>query len=84
MNSIIQMLRFSPVAFAVTGMICGLIISADFLVAFVCLGACMGAAIGIITAVMCLVANQKSYVSMAALACNLILFVVIAREMQLM
>jgi len=83
MNAMSKMSQFSPVVFALLGLICGLIISKSYVLGFTCLGACLGALVGIIASVMCLVVDRKNCVSTAALVCNLILFVVIAKELQL-
>jgi hypothetical protein len=83
MNYIIKILQFSPIVFSIIGLICGLIISEKLLIAFICLGACMGAVIGIISAVICLIANQKCCVSIAALVSNILIFVVLAKELQI-
>jgi hypothetical protein len=79
----VKVLQFSPIACAVMGMFCGLIVSEKYLIAFICLGACLGAVIGIISAVICLATMRKNCVSIATLVCNVILFVVIARELQI-
>jgi len=83
MKFLVKVMQFSPIACAVIGMLCGLIISEKHLISFICLGACLGAIIGIISAVICLVTMRKNCVSIVTLVCNVILFVVIARELQI-
>lgn len=81
-KSILKMLQYSPVAFAFLGLICGLIFSNTLIMGFACLGALLGAMVGIFSAMRCLLI-QKNYVSMVSLAVNVVLFIVIAKEMQI-
>lgn len=83
MNFMSKVSQFSPVVCTLLGLVCGLIAGKSYVPGFTCLGACLGAALGLIASLMCLVANRKNYTGMGALVCNLALFILIARELQL-
>jgi hypothetical protein len=77
-------LKYATIAFAVIGLICGGLANHTLAVSYCCLGLMLGALLSVVAAVMCMFVNRINKLNTISLVLNVILFVVIAREFQIL
>lgn len=82
-ETILKALMLSPVTLGVIGLILGLVFSRSYLEGFMWLGVCFGALVGTCAAVGCLFNSRFKCANISYLAVNLIIFVVVAKEMMI-
>ncbi len=82
-NKVVMAMRFSAVVFGMIGLCLGFIFFKHAATAFAVLGVTFGTLVGVVAAVYCLVINRRNCVSLASLIGNLVLFIIVAREMQI-
>lgn len=83
MRSMYMTLKYATVAFAVIGLACGAVFHLSYTWGLVSLLTCFGAAVSVIAAGICMYVHRVNKVNSLSLVLNLLLFIVIARELQL-
>ncbi len=83
MRSVYMTLKYATIVFALIGLACGAIFQLSYTWGLVSLLTCFGAALSVIAAAICMYVHRINKVNALSLVLNLILFIVIARELQL-
>lgn len=83
MRSVYLAVKYATVVFAVIGLVCGAILQLRFTWGLVSLLTCFGAGLSVIAAGICMYVHRINRVNILSLVLNLLLFIVIARELQL-
>lgn len=82
-ETILKALMLSPVTLGIIGLGLGLIFSRSYLEGFMWLGVCFGALVGTCASVGCLVNSRFKCANVVYLAVNVIIFVIVAKEMMI-
>jgi len=83
MKSVYMTLKYATVVFALIGLACGAIFHLIYTWGLVSLLTCFGAAVSVIAAAICMYVHRINTVNVLSLVLNLLLFIIIARELQL-
>jgi len=75
--------KYATVVFALAGLLYGSLAHVSYTTSLVCLLACIGAALSVLAAVTCMLVNRVNRVNVLSMILNLILFIVLAREMDI-
>ena len=83
MRMISMTFKYATIVFALAGLVYGSLSHLPYTTSLVCLLACIGAAVSVIAAAACMLVNRVNRVNVLSLILNLILFIVLAKEMEI-
>ncbi len=83
-NPLKNVLPFSGIILGLTGFLIGLFFFRNLMVGIAVMGVLAGAVVGIVAAISCLIINRRYCVGAVSLVFNLILFIIVAKEMQIL
>jgi hypothetical protein len=84
MSIILISSKYATIIFAFLGLLCGVLLQHSYTMTFAFLGGLIGAAVSIVTSAASMIVNRINRMNVISLVLNLILFIVIARGIQMM
>jgi len=82
-NPLMNVLPFSAVILGLTGLLVSMFFFRNLMAGVAVMGVLAGAVVGIVAAITCLIINRRYCAGAVSLVFNLILFIIVAREMQI-